>query len=302
MLQNRGKGRIEHVMKTLGIEERKNEMCEKLSGGLKRRVELAKGMLHRPKLFLMDEPTTGLDPAARIDFWHAIESLRTEQGMTVVFTTHLLEEAEKCDRIAILHLGNKVAMDRPDALRRSAGEGVLTITTNHPEAVLLKLKESFALQPVLVQSQIRVSTPDAARWVAPIAESLGNLVDQIAVGRPSLEDVFVAKTAISFGIIEHDGSHPAGQCQGSGRDGSDGRFLMGSHLDARQPGMDTLFSTATSRHRRAWATDLVLASVRNGNARSLSFGRRKQLHDLFSSWNGRADSAVHGDLRHHFDH
>ncbi len=198
MVQNRGKGRIDHVMKTLGIEERKNEMCEKLSGGLKRRVELAKGMLHRPKLFLMDEPTTGLDPAARIDFWHAIESLRTEQGMTVVFTTHLLEEAEKCDRIAILHLGNKVALDRPDALRRSAGEGVLTITTNHPEAVMEKLKESFSLEPVLVQSQIRVSTPDAARWVAPIAESLGTLIDQIAVGRPSLEDVFVAKTGHQF--------------------------------------------------------------------------------------------------------
>ena len=108
------------MLDRLGLADRAGERVETLSGGLRRRVELAKGMLHRPRLLLLDEPSTGLDPGARSDLWNYLRTLRDEHGVTVVLTTHLLEEADKADRIAILHEGRLVALDTPDAL---AGDG-----------------------------------------------------------------------------------------------------------------------------------------------------------------------------------
>ena len=189
---------IQLALDAMGLTDRKKERCEKLSGGLKRRVELAKGMLHHPQLFLMDEPSTGLDPAARMDLWHALSELRNKNGATIVLTTHLLEEAEKCDRIAIMHEGKVVAIGPPESLRRETGEGVLTVTTRQPDKVATFLLQQFQLESITLNNQVRIASGEAAGWVAPIADSMGEFIDSISVGRPSLEDVFVSKTGHKF--------------------------------------------------------------------------------------------------------
>ena len=137
--------RIEEVSQQLGIQDRLQTKTEELSGGLKRRVELAKGILHRPPLLLMDEPSTGLDPASRLDLWHAIKELQQASGVTVLLTTHLLEEADKADRIAIMHEGQTVAVGRPRDLRRELGEQVLSIDTAQHNEVLAWLAEQEGL-------------------------------------------------------------------------------------------------------------------------------------------------------------
>ena len=118
----------------LGLADRRRELVEKLSGGLRRRVELATGMLHRPRLLLLDEPSTGLDPGARSDLWQYLEQVREDDGVTVVLTTHLLEEAQRADRIAIMHKGKLAALDTPAALQAAVGGDAITIRTNDPAA------------------------------------------------------------------------------------------------------------------------------------------------------------------------
>src|SRR6476659_9959356 len=124
--------RADEMLARLGLADRRRELVEQLSGGLRRRVELATGMLHRPRLLLLDEPSTGLDPGARADLWSSLQQVRREEGVPAVLTTHLLEEAEKADRLAILDEGKLVALDTPDRLRGTVGGDSLTIQTDDP--------------------------------------------------------------------------------------------------------------------------------------------------------------------------
>src|SRR5205085_11865145 len=133
-----------HVMlDRLGLADRVGELTEKLSGGLRRRVELAKGMLHEPRLLLLDEPSTGLDPAARSDLWKYLDEVRARHGVTVLLTTHLLEEAEKADRIAILSEGSLVALGSPADLRATVGGDAITIQTSAPQDLAGRIHERF---------------------------------------------------------------------------------------------------------------------------------------------------------------
>lgn len=189
--------RIVDVARQLGLEDRLRSKVAELSGGLKRRVELAKGLLHKPRLLLMDEPSTGLDPSARLELWHALVDLQRNSGVTILLTTHLLEEAEKGDRIAIMHNGRVVTLGPPAQLRSELGQQVLSIQTEATSQVLEWLS-SRGLQAQEVDHQIRVSGSDAARWVAPLAEAFGSRLTSLTLGQPSLEDVFVAKTGQRF--------------------------------------------------------------------------------------------------------
>ena len=189
--------RIDEVVQQLGIADRMSTIVEKLSGGLKRRVELAKGILHRPRLLLLDEPSTGLDPAARLDLWHALEQLRAEYGVTVLLTTHLLEEADKADNIAILHQGRTVAVGSPSNLRSELGAQVLSIQTNDQAAVLAWL-ESRSIASQQFDNQLRVTGSSAAELVAPLAQDFGTRIQSLTLGQPSLEDVFVARTGHQY--------------------------------------------------------------------------------------------------------
>jgi ABC-2 type transport system ATP-binding protein len=190
--------RISESIQLLGLNEKINERTDKLSGGLKRRVELAKGMLHRPRLLLLDEPSTGLDPSARRDFWQALERLRAEFGTTIVLTTHLMEEAEECDSIAIIDRGQCIVHGTPRELRQSAGQQIVTIECENPSAVADRIRDGRQLEVQLVQSQVRVSSPDAADLARWVTEEFGERVDSVTIGRPSLVDVFISETGRSF--------------------------------------------------------------------------------------------------------
>ncbi|MEZ6087841.1 MAG: ABC transporter ATP-binding protein [Pirellulaceae bacterium] len=185
------------VLQRLRLEDRKNDFCEKLSGGLKRRVELAKGMLHQPEVLLLDEPSTGLDPGARLDLWEALNEF-SKAGLSVVLTTHLLEEAEKADQIAILSEGKVIAQGAPDRLRSRMGAGLITITTEDPHAVCRRLREQLSLEGQALNNQVRLQSDHPGPLVSQLLDVLGDQATSVSVGRPSLEDVFIAETGYQF--------------------------------------------------------------------------------------------------------
>ncbi|MGN6546327.1 MAG: ATP-binding cassette domain-containing protein [Aureliella sp.] len=189
--------RIAEVLGELGLTDRTDWRLEKLSGGLQRRVDIAKSMLHAPRLLILDEPSTGLDPAARLDLWHALVGLRDRHGVTLLLTTHLLEEAEKAERIGILHQGKIVALGRPEELRRELGDRVLVIHAREPERVLAWLR-TREIDSEVQQDQLRVAGTRVAELVAPLTAELGDSIRSLSLGEPSLEDVFIARTGHQF--------------------------------------------------------------------------------------------------------
>lgn len=191
-------GRSAEMLGRLGVSDRAQERVEKLSGGLRRRVELAKGLLHRPRVLLLDEPSTGLDPAARSDLWKYLVNLSRDEGVTVALTTHLLDEAEKADRLAILHAGQLVACDTPGALRATVGGDSLTLATDAPHELAVAIRQQFDLPAEVIGGDVRLQIPDAGRWVAPLAEAFGERVQTVTLGKPTLEDVFIARTGHRF--------------------------------------------------------------------------------------------------------
>jgi ABC-2 type transport system ATP-binding protein len=190
--------RVAESMALMKITDRANERAERLSGGLKRRVELAKGILHQPSVLLLDEPSTGLDPSARLDLWAALQELKTQFGTTVVMTTHLLEEAEKADTIAIMNRGKLVAQDSPENLRRAMGSNIVTVTSRNPANTQQKLLEQFGWVSELVGNEVRINSGDVAQRISELAIALGDSVDSVTLARPSLEDVFVTRTGEHF--------------------------------------------------------------------------------------------------------
>lgn len=189
--------RIAQVADELGFTDRLDWMLEKLSGGLQRRVDIAKSMLHAPRLLILDEPSTGLDPAARLDLWHALVRLREVYGVTIVMTTHLLEEAEKAERIGILHAGRMVAVGPPTELRSQLGGRVLIIETTQPAAVVQWLTTRGVAADTQLD-QVRVSGNQVAELVAPLTTEFGTLIKRLSIAEPSLEDVFIARTGHRF--------------------------------------------------------------------------------------------------------
>ena len=197
------KQRRDEVLRTMGLLDRRSDFCEALSGGLKRRVELAKGMLHQPGVLLLDEPSTGLDPAARLDLWEALTEMASE-GMTILLTTHLLEEAEKADEIAILANGRVIAQGGPEKLRGEMGAGLVTVVSDDPAETERIVRDELGLSVQRVQQQVRIRSDSPADLVPTLAGRLGEAATTITVGRPSLEDVFIAKTGHRFWAASRD--------------------------------------------------------------------------------------------------
>lgn len=189
--------RIAQVADELGLADRLEWRMEKLSGGYQRRVDVAKSMLHAPRLLLLDEPSTGLDPAARLDLWHALVTLRDRHGVTLLLTTHLLEEAEKAERIGILHQGKLVALGPPQQLRGELGDRVLVVEARQPHKVLAWLNER-SIQVEVQQAQLRISGSRVAELVASLTSECGDSIRSLSLGEPSLEDVFIARTGHRF--------------------------------------------------------------------------------------------------------
>jgi ABC-2 type transport system ATP-binding protein len=186
------------LLEQFGLLERSRERVETLSGGLRRRVELAKAMIHQPPLLLMDEPSTGLDPGARSDLWRYLLQLRDEREVTIALTSHLLDEADRADRIAILHHGSLVALDTPEALRSSVGGDLLMIETDEPAALARDIAQHFQCRTSIVEGHVRLEQQDGHRWVTRLVEAFPKRIQSVKLGKPTLEDVFINKTGHRF--------------------------------------------------------------------------------------------------------
>jgi ABC-2 type transport system ATP-binding protein len=190
--------RIEDRLARLGLSDRQHALVSSLSGGLQRRAEIAKGMLHDPELLLLDEPSTGLDPGARHDLWRYLVQLRDESGVTVVATTHLMEEAEKCDRLGLLDRGKLVALGTPAELRAEIGGDCLTILADEPSRLSQLISERFGIEPKLIGQSLRIERTRGHELLRDVVEAFPNEITSVSLGRPSLEDVFIAKTGHRF--------------------------------------------------------------------------------------------------------
>ena len=191
--------RIDEVLDNVGIADRAYDRVAKLSGGLRRRADLAKGLLHRPKLLLLDEPSTGVDPVARIRFWHHLRELQRREGVTVLLTTHLLDEADRCDRLAILDQGRLVREGSPAGLKEEVGSQTITLETGDPTEVAAALGEEFGVRDALVSgSEVRFQSGNGTQWSKRLLEHFGTRIESVKVSRPSLEDVFLRHTGHGF--------------------------------------------------------------------------------------------------------
>jgi ABC-2 type transport system ATP-binding protein len=190
--------RIDEVVAALSLEDRLGARVDTLSGGGKRRTEIAKGLLHRPRLLLLDEPSTGLDPGARLDLWSFLAALRRDRGTTVLVTTHLMDEAERCDRLAILDRGRIVADGPPAALRGSIGGDCLTLAARDPQSLAASLRARFGVEGRPIGEGLRIEHPRGHELLREIVEAFPEEVVSATLGKPTLEDVFVARTGHRF--------------------------------------------------------------------------------------------------------
>jgi ABC-2 type transport system ATP-binding protein len=186
------------ALSRLGLTARADDIVDTLSGGLKRRVELSKALLHKPELLLLDEPSTGLDPAARREFSNYVQHLRERDGVTVMLTTHYLEEAERCDRIAILDQGRLVALAPPGELKARVGGDVVVIRAPAAELLHRKLLQRLKLRSQLIDGTLRIERPRGHEIVREVVEAFGDEIDSVSFGKPTLEDVFVHVTGHQF--------------------------------------------------------------------------------------------------------
>jgi ABC-2 type transport system ATP-binding protein len=193
------KQRIHEILSRVGLADRAQELVETFSGGMQRRIELAKGLLHHPGVLLLDEPTTGLDPGARRDLWQYLRTLRDEEHVSVLVTTHLMEEAERCDRLAIMNEGNLVALGTPAELKSEIGGDVVLLDAAHDAAVLAeRIRARFHVETTVLENQVRIEREGAHRFVTEVVEAFPGEVEAISVSKPALEDVFIRRTGHKF--------------------------------------------------------------------------------------------------------
>jgi ABC-2 type transport system ATP-binding protein len=190
--------RIDEMLGRLGVSDRADDLVKTLSGGLRRRVEIAKCMLHRPALLVLDEPSTGLDPGARIDLWRHFDDLVKTEGTTLLITTHFMEEADRCDRLALLDRGKLVASGTPMELKSRIGGDCITIDTQDAVALRDAIDVKLACGPIVVGSAVRFEASGGAALVGQIMDAFGSMVRSITIGKPTLEDVFVHHTGHRF--------------------------------------------------------------------------------------------------------
>jgi ABC-2 type transport system ATP-binding protein len=196
------KRRVAEMLERVSLTDRAQEMAETFSGGMQRRLELAKGLLHRPQVLLLDEPSTGLDPGARRDLWQYLQVLRDEEGVSILVTTHLMEEAERCDRLAILSQGNLVGLGTPAQLKSEIGGDVILLDAGPGEAPQ-KLADAInarfqAGATVLDDGHVRVEREAGHRFVTEVVEAFPGEIEAVSVSKPTLEDVFIRRTGHRF--------------------------------------------------------------------------------------------------------
>jgi ABC-2 type transport system ATP-binding protein len=194
------KARITEMLGRVGLADRAGEKAETFSGGMQRRLELAKGLLHHPSVLLLDEPTTGLDPGARRDLWQYLRILRDEERVTVIVTTHLMEEADRCDRLAILNEGKLVALGTPAELKQEIGGDVILLDTPNADSLAQRIRERFHVDAKVLEGQIRLEKTHGHRFITDVVEGFPGEIEAVSISKPSLEDVFIRRTGHKFWI------------------------------------------------------------------------------------------------------
>jgi ABC-2 type transport system ATP-binding protein len=193
------KKRVVEVLSRVGLVDRARDRVETFSGGMQRRIELAKGLLHHPGVLLLDEPTTGLDPGARRDLWQYLQTLRDEEQVSVLVTTHLMEEAERCDRLAILNEGSLVALGTPTELKSEIGGDVVMLdAARDADALAGRIRSRFHVETTVLGNQVRIEREGGHRFVAEAVEAFPGEIEAVSISKPALEDVFIRRTGHKF--------------------------------------------------------------------------------------------------------
>jgi len=193
--------RITEAAEALNLTDRLGDLVETLSGGLQRRAEIAKCLLIRPEVLLLDEPSTGLDPGARIDLWAALEELRSQHGVTALCTTHLMEEAARADRVGIVSAGKLVALGSPAELTSAIGGDVISLGVTKEtgaDQLARTIAERTGIPATVVEGEVRIESREAYALAARLAGEFPNEITSLRIARPTLEDVFIARTGRLF--------------------------------------------------------------------------------------------------------
>jgi ABC-2 type transport system ATP-binding protein len=186
--------RIEEVLRVVELWDRRDAVVRTFSGGMKRRLEIARGILHHPRVLFLDEPTLGLDPQTREHVWEYILEVQRAHNITIFMTTHYMDEAEHCDRIAIIDLGKIVALDTPDALKRMVGVDIVTVQTEDSERAAREIRERYGLEPQRDDTRLRLEVEAGAEFIPRLVRDLGVAVISVDLHRPTLDDVFLKLT------------------------------------------------------------------------------------------------------------
>jgi ABC-2 type transport system ATP-binding protein len=200
--------RISELLKLVELTDRKDDFVKTFSGGMRRRLEIARGLLHHPVVLFLDEPTLGLDPQTRNHLWQYIATLAREKGITIILTTHYMEEADHlCNRVAIIDHGKVIALDTPKNLKDGIGGDVVTIRSPEPEAIVGALKESWVSHVEQKNGEVTISLQNAELHVSAIVALLYEKripIDSLAINKPTLEDVFLSFTGKTIREQEAD--------------------------------------------------------------------------------------------------
>jgi ABC-2 type transport system ATP-binding protein len=197
--------RMRQVMEMVGLWERKDSPVRTFSGGMKRRLEIARGLMHSPRVLFLDEPTIGLDPQTRRSIWDYIRTLKESEEITIFMTTHYMDEAEWCDRIAIMDQGVIVALDSPAALKAQVGADRIRIETEDDQAAIASLLERFEIEAVISEGAVTFRIPSGEEFVPRLFAELGVPIRSVSVSRPTLDDVFMSYTGSSIRDVEESG-------------------------------------------------------------------------------------------------
>jgi len=187
-------GRIDQMLAMVDLTERRDQPVRTFSGGMKRRLEIARGLLHSPRVLFLDEPTIGLDPQTRRAIWHYIRALQASEGTTIFMTTHYMDEAELCDRIAIMDRGEIVVLDTPEALKASVGADRVVLGTVDDEAAIAALRDRFGIEATTAEGAVTFHVAGGEAFVPRLFAELGVAITSVTVARPTLDDVFLRYT------------------------------------------------------------------------------------------------------------
>jgi ABC-2 type transport system ATP-binding protein len=193
--------RMRQVTEMVGLWDRRGSLVNTFSGGMKRRLEIARGLLHSPRVLFLDEPTVGLDPQTRSSIWRYIRELKTREDITIFLTTHYMDEAEYCDRIAIMDQGRIIVLDTPAALKAEVGKDRVQIQTDDDQAAIAGLREHFGIDATVAEGAVTFGVAEGGQFVPRLFDEWSPdlpAIRSVSVARPSLDDVFMAHTGTTI--------------------------------------------------------------------------------------------------------